>query len=1096
MSIQIITGYPKRLLDKCIEIIVKKHSEETQLLVMVPSNQTLMLEATIISAINNNKGLFDVDIVSRERLHERVFDVAGYPKETIVDNAGKKMFLKKSYRKIKDNLKTIKISGNENRNIDGYLVKIMSEITHYQKNKVQYEKNKKKLELQNGKENTIFLEKVRDLTMLMEEYEKEKKNKEIIDENDLAEEARIRYRESRILKDKDVIIYGYDRFDMDFVLEIISIAEESDNVIIIVETIPQTEPGNELYEQLNSDIERLKETFAAQGIKITESWIDDTRELTWKNELIVLEKGLRRDESIFYHEKPECITLSSYNEPIDEIKGIATKIKRLIMNGVMQEDITVMYSEICDYGKLINTVFPEYGISPYVSEIRQASYHPFYRFVISILDYIENREIESFLEIVKTGFLDITLQEASKLCNYCERVGIKGGELERTFNVKLYEEMSDEELEEINIIKNKALKPLTNLRHKVRNIQNVDDFNKELLRFMDQLQVYRKIETIRTLLEDKEEYIEAQDSMQIWNRFIGLLEQIHEILSEPEIKRYEIIDILKTGLKAEQLSAIPPVRGSVICGKVGEMEPNQTDYVFIAGCNTKKEENEGLFTKQEIDSSSALYGIELYGEPDDHTNIRRNEYEILICGKKQINISIVQKDEKGSIQTEGELIERIREIFPKLDTIEDHERVVTAPVYAMEEIAIRISEYLEGKTDFDENLLQTMKVLMENEKYRKEIDSLIEGTLEKQNTQILPETARKLFSTEDGRMMTSISRLEAYAECPYKNYITNGLMPRVDRDIDVNAIEMGKIYHEIAYEFIRRTTNIENFPEIQISEYEPIIDQILKDILPAWWNSNYSNSEKGRSIERKIHGVAIRTAENLLYQYRSGQFRPYAEEIEFGKGIIPCIIVELSDGTKLELRGRIDRIDIFKNDNCYLRVVDYKSGNRNVDPTKLYWGLQLQLPIYLLAVISHIEGMMPGGFFYCQIADPTIRIESRIKEEVEKKIAEQLALNGITLADISLVKAQGFMTEDNKKPKNIKEMLTYDEMKTVLEYARNKATELAEEMISGKIKPSPYISGNEPICKNCEYKSICGYDAELTKPRILERKTTNNIINM
>ena len=145
MSIQIITGYPKRLLDKCIEIIVKKHSEETQLLVMVPSNQTLMLEATIISAINNNKGLFDVDIVSRERLHERVFDVAGYPKETIVDNAGKKMFLKKSYRKIKDNLKTIKISGNENRNIDGYLVKIMSEITHYQKNKVQYEKNKKKL---------------------------------------------------------------------------------------------------------------------------------------------------------------------------------------------------------------------------------------------------------------------------------------------------------------------------------------------------------------------------------------------------------------------------------------------------------------------------------------------------------------------------------------------------------------------------------------------------------------------------------------------------------------------------------------------------------------------------------------------------------------------------------------------------------------------------------------------------------------------------------------------------------------------------------------------------------------------------------------
>jgi ATP-dependent helicase/nuclease subunit B len=320
-------------------------------------------------------------------------------------------------------------------------------------------------------------------------------------------------------------------------------------------------------------------------------------------------------------------------------------------------------------------------------------------------------------------------------------------------------------------------------------------------------------------------------------------------------------------------------------------------------------------------------------------------------------------------------------------------------------------------------------------------------------------------------------------------------MPRIERDVDVNAIEMGKIYHEIAYEFIRRTSNMEDFPDLQKTEYEPIIDQIMKDILPTWWNSNYSNSEKGKSIERKIYGVAMRTAENLLYQYRSGQFRPYAEEIEFGKGIIPCIIVELSDGTKLELRGRIDRIDVFRDEEIYARVVDYKSGNKNVDPTKLYWGLQLQLPIYLLAVISHLEGIMPGGFFYCQIADPTIRIESRIKEEVEKKIADQLSLKGLMLSDVSLIKAQGLMTDENKKHGNKKEMLTYDEMKTVLEYARNKATELAEEMISGVIKPSPYVSGNEPICKTCEYKSICGYDAELTKSRILGRKTTSDIIN-
>ena len=1096
MSVQIIGGYPKRLLEICIKLIIEKHNENKQLLVVVPSNQTLMLEAAVISAMKDSKGIFDVDIVSRERLHERVFDVAGYPQKTIIDTAGKKMLLKKSYRQIKENLKTIKLSGNETRNIDGYLTKVMSEITHYQKNKVQYEKNKEKLALQNGKENSMFLDKLHDLTQLMEEYEKEKSNKDVIDENDLTEEAIIRYRDSNILINRELIIYGYDQFDMDYVLEILKFSEESDKVTVFVETIPQVENGSELYERLNSDIEKLKETLSAQHIQVEEKWIGETRDQQWQKELTLLEKGiLNREETIIYQENPECVTVESYEEPIEEVKGIASKIKKLIMSGVMQEDISVVYSGICDYGKLINTVFPEYGITPYVSEVRQASYHPFYRFIISTLEYTENRDVESFLEIVKTGFLDITPAEAGKLCNYCERVGIKGGELERTFGVRLYEGMSDEELNEINQIRNKALNPLLGFRQKVREIHSIRQFNMVLLRFLDQLQVYHKIEMIRKMLEDKGEYIEAQDSMQIWNAFIGQLDQIHEILSNEDIRRQEIIDVLKTGLKAGQLSAIPPVKGSVICGKIGEMELDRTDYLYITGCNTKKDETEGFFTKQEIENSTALYGIELFGESDDYTSNRRNEYETLISGRKQINISYVQKDEKGNVQTEGEMIERIRQIFPKLKMIDEHKGTVKAPVYAMEEVSVRISEFLEGKTEIDDHILQTMKVLMEDEKYRTEINRLTEGVLEKQTSQILPETARMLFSTEDGRMLTSISRLEAYAECPYKNYITNGLMPRIERDVDVNAIEMGKIYHEIAYEFIRRTSNMEDFPDLQKTEYEPIIDQIMKDILPTWWNSNYSNSEKGKSIERKIYGVAMRTAENLLYQYRSGQFRPYAEEIEFGKGIIPCIIVELSDGTKLELRGRIDRIDVFRDEEIYARVVDYKSGNKNVDPTKLYWGLQLQLPIYLLAVISHLEGIMPGGFFYCQIADPTIRIESRIKEEVEKKIADQLSLKGLMLSDVSLIKAQGLMTDENKKHGNKKEMLTYDEMKTVLEYARNKATELAEEMISGVIKPSPYVSGNEPICKTCEYKSICGYDAELTKSRILGRKTTSDIIN-
>ena len=84
------------------------------------------------------------------------------------------------------------------------------------------------------------------------------------------------------------------------------------------------------------------------------------------------------------------------------------------------------------------------------------------------------------------------------------------------------------------------------------------------------------------------------------------------------------------------------------------------------------------------------------------------------------------------------------------------------------------------------------------------------------------------------------------------------------------------------------------------------------------------------------------------------------------------------------LQGRIDRIDVLDADTKRIRVIDYKSGVKKFDPTMAYWGIQLQLLIYLAAALERIPGAAPAGFFYCRIADPMVKTESRIREEVEK----------------------------------------------------------------------------------------------------------------
>ena len=171
-----------------------------------------------------------------------------------------------------------------------------------------------------------------------------------------------------------------------------------------------------------------------------------------------------------------------------------------------------------------------------------------------------------------------------------------------------------------------------------------------------------------------------------------------------------------------------------------------------------------------------------------------------------------------------------------------------------------------------------------------------------------------------------------------------------------------------------------------------------------------------------------------------------------------------------------------------LRVIDYKSGSRKFDPTLVYWGLQLQLLLYLAAALARVPGSHAAGFVYCRIADPTVQTESRIREEVERQIAKKLALSGISLSDVTILRAQGgqqaaMVTKDGKpNGRFAASMVDEAGMEKLLTFARNKAAALADEIYAGEIDDSPVERETFNACQNCEYSAICVFDP-LRKPR-------------
>jgi ATP-dependent helicase/nuclease subunit B len=188
------------------------------------------------------------------------------------------------------------------------------------------------------------------------------------------------------------------------------------------------------------------------------------------------------------------------------------------------------------------------------------------------------------------------------------------------------------------------------------------------------------------------------------------------------------------------------------------------------------------------------------------------------------------------------------------------------------------------------------------------------------------------------------------------------------------------------------------------------------------------------------------------------------------------------------LHGKIDRIDSCELDGeTYLRVVDYKSSQTTLEPAKTWWGLQLQLMIYLDAAVNAVPGAKPAGAFYFHVSDPLARLSTDEREPAEIEIAKQLQMKGVTLADEAVLAAMdhsekplalaGTLTRGGEVRKNAK-ALDLPQMRGLLHHSRAQAAELADALFNGDTSVQPVKSGGSDSCEYCELSGVCGFHAD------------------
>jgi ATP-dependent helicase/nuclease subunit B len=203
--------------------------------------------------------------------------------------------------------------------------------------------------------------------------------------------------------------------------------------------------------------------------------------------------------------------------------------------------------------------------------------------------------------------------------------------------------------------------------------------------------------------------------------------------------------------------------------------------------------------------------------------------------------------------------------------------------------------------------------------------------------------------------------------------------------------------------------------------------------------------------------------------------------------------VELADGTKVLLEGRVDRIDILEDgEDSYVKVIDYKTGSKSLSLDEMYHGLSLQLVVYMRAILEQasywgLDSLKPAGAFYFHIHDPLVRTDDMIAEKVQQAMRKQFRMKGLVLKDLRLLKSMDHDIKGdsaiipaavniNDTVRETPSVVAEDEWPILLNYADSMVSRLAQEIIQGNASIEPYYHGKDNACAFCPYHSICQFD--------------------
>lgn len=1078
--------------------------------IIVPDQFTMQTQMDLVT-MHEKKGIMNIDVLSFSRLTHRVFEELGRGDKPMLDDTGKSLIIRRVAAGMKEELPVI----GANLKKTGYIHEVKSAVSEF----MQYGVGLPELDelTKYARKRGQLYYKLKDLRAVYEGFQDFIRDRFLTAEESL-EVLSALLPTSRLIRDSVVVFDGFTGFtpvQNQVIACMMGLAKEV--------TVTVTMDGNmnpyelireqELFSLSKKTVQSLTALAAEAGVRIGEPVLlkpDPPPRFAKNPELGHLEKYLFRYPVRPYQGTPENVKIMEASSQREEVRQICIAIRRLTAEeGYCYRDIAVICGDYAAYASCIEQEFAAYDIPVYLDQTRGIVLNPFIEYIRSALQVrVLNYSYESVFHYLRSGLADFTPEECDRLETYVRALGIRGRKKWETMFVYRTEDMTDpiRELEELNVLRSRLIGQMEPLCGSYRRTR---EFAQGLYQFIADNQVQRKLKEFADRFEADGDVARAREYAQIYRLVMDLLDQIVSLIGEEPAKPEEFSKILEAGFDEIKVGTIPQNVDRVVAGDMERTRLKQVKALFFAGVNDgyipKNAGKGGIISDMEREFLTGS-GKELAPSPRQQMYIQRLYLYLTMTKPSQLLVlSWARMNAEGKGMRPSFLIGQVRRLFPDLTALQPEKEPPLTQVRSLKDGR----EYLtEGLRSFADSLLTGQEekdfftlwhLYRRDEEYSDWTGRLTETAfLRYRETALGRAVAAALY----GRTLSgSVSRLEQFSACAYAHFLRYGLKLKEQEEFSFEVVDLGNIFHGVLEIFADRLRESGgSWFTFSREEGERLVEESVDAFAVGYHNTVLFDSARNTYMIQRIKRILKRTVLALQYQLQKGSFVPEQFEVSFSVlEELDAVNIALSETEKMRLRGRIDRMDVKEDENhVYVKVVDYKSGSRDFSLAALYYGLQLQLVVYLnaameIAARKHPDKkVVPAAMLYYRVHDPMIELPEAESspEEINRQILRALRTTGVVNESSMVV--QGLDTTftdrsdvvplERKKDGSFtarSSVMEEADFKTVSRFVDQKIRRTGQEILEGRIALDPYIQGNRSACDYCPYKKICGFDKKI-----------------